>query len=787
VWLFSNEKRTVLNERKNNFHEEKHTRLADPVVTAGDRVYCICSQNGLFPDPWGGHVPHEGWGVWNHPIKLLDGFWLALRPRGSQATTWLSEADACRVYGAYTEFEYRVAGLRVVRRDFAPDGVEGLTVTLHVEGANHLANGLEMLALFRSDLRPAWLGEEVGLEDAPDTVAAAEGGLIFGDERNPWAVAVGADTEPQEVAVGDAMLAGFTPGFTTAGQGVAGGMRFSLETGDGGAAALALFIAGSAQSADAAAGTLAHLRQEHTALLAAKIARYQEIAEHGALASPEADLDRAFCWAKLNSQMLAREVPDIGRGAGAGLPTYPWWFGIDVEYAILPMLQSGHFELCMETLRLLKRASLAKNNAEPGRVIHEITTTGVVYNAGNLIETPLFTRAVHQCFQWTGDHSFLAEMYNFCKEGLLDYTLDQCDPDGDLCPSGRSIIETLEMHAGFECIDCATYTWEALLRLHDMAQVMGDNSILPTLEAKAAELARRIREEWWIEEEGLFADVRASVTEVRERLVQVAEHAAQSKHPGQERQARQAHEFFASQLAVRKDAPPDIDLHWLLRHWVIACPVEAGLATPDQAQRTLARLESSEFSGEWGMYLHPRRHSVMTINTGVLAMAEARYGRVDQAHKLVRKLVDALPYHMPGAISEALPDQWCFLQLWSALGMITPIVECFLGVAPEAHSRQLRVTPHLPPAWDHASLQQLRVGADTFDIRVRHDGGERRVQVRGPEDYALTIGCCIPESTQVREVALNGEPVSWRKKHTVSGSYVICEATGSADLRVRFS
>ena len=76
--------------------------------------------------------------------------------------------------------------------------------------------------------------------------------------------------------------------------------------------------------------------------------------------------------------------------------------------------------------------------------------TGLPYN---LVETPAFTRALHDYFLWTGDIELLGEMYDFCKRGLLDYTLGLCDEDGDLCASGRSIIETLEMHAGFEVID----------------------------------------------------------------------------------------------------------------------------------------------------------------------------------------------------------------------------------------------------------------------------------------------------------------------------------------------
>jgi hypothetical protein len=59
---------------------EKHHRLFDPVASFGDQLYIICTQNGLFPDSWvTDHSPHEMEDVWAHPIKLLDGYWFAIR------------------------------------------------------------------------------------------------------------------------------------------------------------------------------------------------------------------------------------------------------------------------------------------------------------------------------------------------------------------------------------------------------------------------------------------------------------------------------------------------------------------------------------------------------------------------------------------------------------------------------------------------------------------------------------------------------------------------------------
>ena len=50
-------------------------KLAAPYIAAGDRAYAIGAQDGGFPD-MGWHVKGEMGGLWAHPIKLLDGFWL---------------------------------------------------------------------------------------------------------------------------------------------------------------------------------------------------------------------------------------------------------------------------------------------------------------------------------------------------------------------------------------------------------------------------------------------------------------------------------------------------------------------------------------------------------------------------------------------------------------------------------------------------------------------------------------------------------------------------------------
>ncbi len=55
----------------------KKDYLNSPMVTAGDRVYMVGHQDGSFPE-LGWHIKGEMGGIWDHPIKLMDGFEIVL-------------------------------------------------------------------------------------------------------------------------------------------------------------------------------------------------------------------------------------------------------------------------------------------------------------------------------------------------------------------------------------------------------------------------------------------------------------------------------------------------------------------------------------------------------------------------------------------------------------------------------------------------------------------------------------------------------------------------------------
>jgi len=55
---------------------------------------------------------------------------------------------------------------------------------------------------------------------------------------------------------------------------------------------------------------------------------------------------------------------------------------------------------------------LKKTNGN-GRIVHEVSTNGSVFNPGNINETPQFASLIYKVYSWTGDKEFLKSYLAF--------------------------------------------------------------------------------------------------------------------------------------------------------------------------------------------------------------------------------------------------------------------------------------------------------------------------------------------------------------------------------------
>ncbi len=701
----------------------KSERLDDPYIAAGDRAYVIGTQDGGFPD-LGAHVPGEMGGIWSHPIKLFDGFWLRIDDE------WLPDAARFVSGPFWNAHEYALPnGLAVTRRQFAPDEERAIVARYALRSPT--ARTLRLRLLARIDLRGVWLSEEDGVHDGYDHAAYLDdlGAWLCHDDLNPWYAVVGARGLAPVAWHSGRDLWGPR---RTAGRGVSVALDYTLSVPADGAAVVEFVLAGSDDGPLPARETFARVRDRAPALWTAKAARYDAVLARGALDIPDAPVATAWDWLKCNNDWLVRDVPGVGRGLGAGAPEYVWWFGCDNAYALLGCLALGQHETAVETLDLLRSLSKARNG-DSGRVIHETTTRGYTSNRGNTQETPQFAATVWQTFLWTGDLDFLRRAYPFCRRGVLEWTLGTRCPDGDVLPYGYGIIEVEGLN--LQCADTAAHTAAALDALAGMADVLDDPATAARCHDLTGRVRARIEEAFWLEDEGLYGDICATPAEMAPRLRDWIDRAERPDWTDATRPAT-AEALRRLLRDAESDPRQDRKRAWLCGNWCLLGPLETGVAAPERARRALRTLEGDRFTGHWGMYLSglDRAH-VMSVNTGALAAAEVTYGRADAALGLVRTIAETLPLHMPGAISEMSPDGGCFVQAWSGYAVAWPVVAGMFGVRPDAYRRRLALDPAFPTHWPSARLTGLRIGSNSVDLAW--DGTTLTVTTREP-GWAIT-------------------------------------------------
>ena len=76
-----------------------------------------------------------------------------------------------------------------------------------------------------------------------------------------------------------------------------------------------------------------------------------------------------------------------------------------MAYTLKSLIAMGRKDLVYSSIDLVHRIS-EKHNGN-GRIVHEVSTNGAVFNPGNVNETPQFISLIWEVFCWTGDQVFL--------------------------------------------------------------------------------------------------------------------------------------------------------------------------------------------------------------------------------------------------------------------------------------------------------------------------------------------------------------------------------------------
>ncbi len=732
--------------------------LNSPYITAGNRVYSIGSQNGGFPEI-GWHIKNEMGGIWNHPIKLMDGFDAIIGVENqsfplNNATEFINYPFSNKHKFSLKEFP-----LEVVRTQFVPDDTEGMIITYEIINLTELTVDTKFEFLGNIDLRPTWLGEQSNMIDSQDILEFdnINQGWIGKDSKNNWFCMLGSNEKPG--AVGERT-------FSYNGLGKTAVLIYNLNLKPKEHKKIKFYIAGSYKSKDALKKTYLSLTQNEDNMLLSKKSRYNALKEQSKLTTPDEDFNNTYKWIKYNSDWFVRSVPEIGTGIAAGYPDYPWWFGCDSEYALLGYLATGQFDVAKKTIKLLSDFSQKTN--DNGRIIHEVSTNGVVYNKGNINETPQFASLVWNTYLWTGDSDLLTEYFDLINKGL-HWLLNEKDTDNNLFPEGSGMMEIHGLES--EMIDVASYTQKGFEDTSKIAKILNHDSLSTKYASIAKQLKNKINTVFWSEKFNSYADFIGTDKETLKLIEDAIIRADTLNKP-----------WAVEELKATKDYliknPSNEARPWVLHHnWVVNTPLEMNIADPSKAQLALKtgrqfvnpfgvfvtgidRDESAE--KEDGSFKGSKQFSytgaVMTLPTGVSAIAENNYGNPDQALDYLKRMGKSFSFALPGSIYEVSPDYGMFAQAWNIYSYAVPVVQQFFGITPNAAEKKVVIKPLMPTSWEKASLENVKIGSNSISIFYKQDDEDLTIDVSSKKaNWNITV--LPPKGYKKTKTIANGNDI----------------------------
>lgn len=748
----------------------KQDYLTSPYVTAGNRVYMVGHQDGTFPE-LGWHIKGEMGGIWNHPIKLMDGFDVDILI--AEDTLRLNHAESFVNYPMANKhiFKFPSRNLIVERWQFVPDDKQGVFVQFALKNEAATSKEIQFIIQGNTDLRPTWLGEQTQMIDGKDSAEFVDDKWIVKDANNNWFTVFGANLQSQNHKI--------LPTSNT--NSVSTNLQYAITLAENSETYINAVFSGSYQSREIALQEYEDIHSNYLELAENKRIRYAALAEQSKLTIDDKNLQQTFEWLKYNCDWLVRTIPEIGTGIGAGIPDYPWFFGVDSEYALKGYMAVGQENIVNKTIKLLDSVSMALNGN--GKIIHEMSTNGVVFNPGNINETPQFVSLIWEIYQWNGDQEFLRNYYPTIEKGLK-WLLEANDENKNLFPDGFGMMEIHGLDS--EMIDVAAYTQRAFLDASKIASELNKNDDAQKFSELAQTLKEKINADFWAEEYNSFADFLGTNQQALHLIEDALVRADTLDKP-----------WAIEELqATRKQivANPNLGLKpFVLHHnWVVNTPMEMAIADSSKAIKALNT--AKKFTNPFGVFvtgidrdesagsndgayeappIFTYTGAVMTLPTGVQAVAENNYGRPDEALDYLNRMTRSFSYALPGSMYEVSPDFGMMTQAWNIYAFAIPIVQQFFGVQPQAQYRTVSIKPQMPSAWENASLENIKVADNEISVYYKTVDNHIEIEVNQTNDN-WTIQLELPKNSYL---------VSGEVEEKVIGNSCIF-STNSKELRI---
>ena len=490
---------------------------------------------------------------------------------------------------------------------------------------------------------------------------------------------------------------------------------------------------------------------------------------------PDADIGRAYDWARINLLQGMVDDPLVGSGliAGYGVsdvrqrPGFDWFFGRDALWTALALDSEGDFTDARTVL-----AFLAKYQRADGKIPHEVSQSASLvpwfedypYAYAAADATPLFLIAMGDYAQTRGGAPFARQEWDSIWRAyqFLNSTLDSNGfaqnlgvghgwvEGGPLLPVRTEIYE-------------ASLGIEALRSTAALARLLGKNEIASELDRTFEREKIRLNEVFWSRENRRFA----FALDADDRLVNEA------------------------------TVLPSVPLWFGLLDSVKAGAEIAHLAAPDMQTDWGMRILSSSSD----KYAADGYHfgSVWPLFTGWAGVGEYRYHRDLDAYLNLRAnallTLDGSLGHFTEVLNGSYYEPLAIStpqQIWSAAMVVSPILRGLFGLETNADSGEVTLKPHVPADWQSFAITNLQVGSAMLAVRFRKDANNIWLETTrsGAGKCTLDFSPGLSLRAHVESGKLNGRAIPYRVEMSDADQHVLMRfevPVGKSTLRLRLS
>jgi hypothetical protein len=461
--------------------------------------------------------------------------------------------------------------------------------------------------------------------------------------------------------------------------------------------------------------------------------------------TPVSKLNLAFEWAKVSYDNLRVDNSDLGKGFVAGLglsgtggrPGFGWFFGTDAYLNSLSLIGYGAADAVSEAL-----AFTQKWQRDDGKMAHELSqAAGYIdwfkdYPYGYIHgdTTPYYIAAFYEYYLWSGDREFLKAGWPSLRRAY-DWCLTT-DADGDgLMDNSKAGLGALEFGSltGIQTDIYLAAVWtQAAYGMAELARTMGEEKLASRAAADHKKALAALETKFWDAELGQYSYA------------------------------------FNKEGKLVKELTP----------WC-AYPLIWNLTSRERAGQTLEKMSASDLTTDWGVRILSAKSSlyeplnynygaVWPFLTGIVATAHYKQNNCLQGYQLLAANAEHLFDNALGHVTElfsgdlhAWPQEAVAHQGFSAGGFVLPFVRGLLGLGGDASKKEIVFEPRFPADWPEVSLENVRVGGESFDLHYFREKEKIRLEVssRPATGFKMRFAPVLGPGIQITDAYLNGRPL----------------------------